>query len=86
MSSPSIPGSVYILKSLKDEGIYIGSSRNLINRIKQHHYGKVKSTKGRRPLKLIYQEHYSDYSNAIKREKYLKSGAGRDWLKNNNII
>ena len=70
----------------KDGGIYIGSTRNLENRIKQHTYGKVKSTKGRRPFQLIYHEKYNDYKVTYKREQYLKSGAGREWLRNKKII
>jgi len=74
----------YILVSHKDHGIYIGSTRNLIDRyFKKHLKGQVRSTKYRLPLELIYFEEYDSYSLAYKREKYLKTGAGRDWLKNN---
>ncbi len=72
---------IYVLKSAKDSGIYIGSTRNLPARLKAHQYGKVKSTKGRKPLELIYVEEFVTYSKARKREIYLKSGAGRDFLK-----
>ncbi len=47
---------VYILKSLKDGKNYAGYTKNLKLRFEQHQNGEVKSTKYRRPLKLIYFE------------------------------
>ncbi len=76
---------IYILRSQKDNGIYIGSTRNLIERFKLHSSGKVKSTKNRRPFLLIYFEEFDDYREAFKRESYLKTGTGRDWIKQNVI-
>ena len=46
-----------------------------------HEMGRVKTTKSRRPVKLIYKEELEDYKEARKRELYLKSGTGRDWLR-----
>ena len=74
---------VYILRSLKDNKLYIGSTRNLKKRINAHNYGKVRSTKSREPFKLIYCEKLEDYTKARKREKYLKTGSGRKWIKEN---
>ena len=65
---------VYILKSLKDQKIYTGYSSNLKRRISQHQLGLVKSTKNRRPVKLVYYEAFLDKKDAQNREKYLKSG------------
>lgn len=65
---------VYILKSLKDRKIYTGFSSDLKLRFEQHKDGLVKSTKNRRPLKLIYYEAYLSEDDARNREKYLKSG------------
>ena len=65
---------VYILKSLKDQQIYTGYSSNLKKRISQHQLGLVKSTKNRRPVKLVYYEAFLDKKDAQNREKYLKSG------------
>ncbi|MCS7229862.1 MAG: GIY-YIG nuclease family protein [Candidatus Kryptonium sp.] len=67
---------VYILKSLKDDNFYIGHTRDISKRLNQHNSGKVKATKGRRPLKLIYVEKFETRSEAFKREKFLKSPAG----------
>jgi len=71
----------YVLLSEKDGKYYIGFTDNLINRIKEHERGLVKSTQDRRPLKLVYYEACLSKEKAIKREKYFKTGFGRRFLK-----
>ena len=73
-------GFTYVLRCA-DERLYIGSTRDLQKRIEAHNKGKVKTTKNRRPVKLIHSEESLNYSEARKRELYLKSGTGRDWLR-----
>jgi len=68
---------VYILQSLKDNRTYVGFCRNIAKRIKEHNKGKVKATKNRRFLKIIYLEKAGNIEAAKKREKYWKSGGGR---------
>ena len=73
---------VYVLRSLKDQKLYIGSTRQtVLERLQRHNLGNVKSTKNRAPLLLLYQEYFDDYSDARIRELYLKSGSGREHLK-----
>ena len=72
---------VYILYSQKDEKLYIGFTSNLRNRYHNHTNGLVKSTKYRRPLKLIYYECYLSVDDAMRRETYLKGGKGHDEIK-----
>lgn len=72
---------VYILKSLKDNGIYIGMSRDPEDRLKQHNKGKTVSTKSRRPFVMLYKEEYNSADEARKREQYCKSGIGREQIK-----
>ena len=72
---------VYVLKSLKNGRLYIGYTKDLLMRLKQHNSGDTKSTKHIRPLELIYQESYSDKLLAINRERKLEGGQGRAWLK-----
>lgn len=72
---------VYVLHSEKDGLLYTGFTDDLRNRIKKHENGFVRSTKHRRPLKLIYYEAYLLESDAKRREKYLKSGNGKESLK-----
>jgi len=65
--------TVYILKSLKDDGYYIGVTNNISRRLKEHNSGLSRSTKARKPFTLIYEEKYENINNAYSREKYLKS-------------
>lgn len=62
--------------------LYTGYTNNLDNRKKLHDEGQVASTKNRRPLKLIYFEACLNKYDAIAREKYLKSGMGKRYIKN----
>ncbi len=71
----------YVLKSEKDSKLYIGFSKDLRKRIKEHNNGLVEATKERRPFKLIYYEACENKDKAIKREKYFKTGFGRRFLK-----
>ena len=73
---------VYVLLSEKDGHFYIGSTNNLKRRFKEHENGNVISTKERRPLLLIYYEAGISENDARRREKYLKSGMGRKYIKN----
>jgi len=63
---------VYILKSLKDQQTYIGSTTDLRRRIEEHNSGKVISTSPRLPLKLLYYEAYLSEKDARHREHNLK--------------
>jgi len=76
---------VYVLRSLKDNKRYIGFTDDLCDRINQHNSGKVPSTRNRRPLKLIYTEVYKTRKEAREREKFFKSGKGREYLKSQNL-
>jgi putative endonuclease len=72
---------VYALKSLVDNRIYVGFTSNLEKRLVEHNSGKTKSTKGYRPWVLLYSEEVVGRINARNREKYLKSGVGKEFLK-----
>ena len=68
-----------------DNGYYIGcTSVGLVQRLKKHNAGHVKSTKPRRPWKLIYWEEYYDKHEAFKRESFLKHPQG--YLEKRKII
>lgn len=73
--------SVYILKSIKDGGFYIGCTLNLEKRIAEHNRGKTMSLKNCRPLELVYVERYNNSSLAYKREKEIKSYEGGEAFK-----
>ncbi|MFH1656226.1 MAG: GIY-YIG nuclease family protein [Candidatus Nealsonbacteria bacterium] len=72
---------VYVLKSLKDNKLYIGHTNDLRKRFKEHNTGLVNATKSRKPLKLLYYEACNILEDAIKREKSFKTGFGRAYLK-----
>jgi putative endonuclease len=68
---------VYFLHSKKDNGYYIGcTSLPVERRLYKHNAGHVRSTKARRPFKIIYYEEYPNKLSAFKRERYLKCPAG----------
>jgi len=73
---------VYVLKSLKDNNMYTGYTSDLEARIKSHERGMVFSTKHRLPIQLIYFEGCLNQQDATRREKYLKSGNGKIYLRN----
>ena len=72
---------VYVLQSLKDKGLYIGMTNNIERRLYEHNLGYKNSTRARIPFRLIYTEEYPDRKLAREREKELKSGSGREFIK-----
>jgi len=72
---------VYILISQKDGMCYTGFTDDLDRRILEHNQGLQASTRNRIPLELIYFEGCVNKQDAISREKYLKSGWGKRYLK-----
>jgi putative endonuclease len=77
----NLPFCVYALRSVKDEGFYIGYSKDLKKRFSDHNCGNVSSTKSRRPLELIYCEFHKNKYDALHREKYFKTTSGKKTLK-----
>ncbi|WP_207496750.1 GIY-YIG nuclease family protein [Aridibaculum aurantiacum] len=73
---------VYVLLSEKDNLLYTGYTSDLRKRLELHNEGKVPSTQFRRPLRLIYFEGCIDQQDETRREKYLKSGNGKIYLRN----
>lgn len=79
---------VYILYSKNKNKYYTGSSRSndAGQRLIKHNNGQTRSTKAGRPWKIVYQEQMETYTEARKRELFLKSGQGRKWIKINVIL
>lgn len=72
---------VYVLEC-DDGSLYKGKTDNLERRINEHLNGYgAEHTKKHKPLRLVYLEAYETEKEALSREKYLKSGSGREWLK-----
>ena len=72
---------VYVLQSESDKGLYIGFSSDLRRRLAEHRQGLAFATSYRGPWRLIYYEAYLEEADALGRERYLKSGGGRRFLK-----
>jgi len=73
--------NVYVLKSLKNGKRYVGyTARSVQERFLEHNSGKSTFTRQNRPFMLIYSEEYQTKIEAMKREKFLKSGQGRKIL------
>lgn len=73
---------VYVLRSEKDGKLYTGSTNDLKRRFGLHQTGKVISTAARRPFELIYYEASLNETDCRKRERFLKSGPGKKYLRN----
>ena len=72
---------VYVLQSETTGRHYVGITADLRRRLQEHKTGQSRSTRGGGPWKLVYTEEYTDHSLAREREKSLKSGQGREYLK-----
>ena len=71
---------VYVLQCA-DDSLYVGLSRDVQRRLNEHAVGRGRWTRSRLPVKLVYQEVHPSRAEARNREKYLKSGWGKQWLK-----
>lgn len=74
---------VYVLENQTDRSWYVGFTVNLKERIVQHnrHTGGEYTKKKNGNWKLIYCEIYLDKKDAVRREKFLKGGSGKAFLK-----
>ena len=72
---------VYVIRSEKDGRFYVGMTKNVEQRLEQHNKGMTFSTKGYRPWKLFFFETFQTRVEARNREKYLKTGIGKEYIK-----
>ena len=73
---------VYLLENQNDKSWYIGANSDLKRRLEEHQFGRgERTTKTKYNWKLIYSEGYLNKDDAFGREKFLKSGSGRKYLK-----
>jgi len=73
---------VYVLLSRVDSQFYTGATADLKTRLKQHNEGMVSSTTKKRPLELTYYQACICQEDALGREKYLKTGMPKRYLRN----
>ena len=69
---------VYVLKSLKNGRFYTGSTDDLARRLEEHARGKTAYTRHAGPFALVHTEDCEDRLGARRRERYVKTGAGRE--------
>ncbi len=72
---------VYALKSQIRNYIYVGMTADIAKRFVRHNKGYERTTRPYKPFNLIYQEVFTTRVEARKREKYLKSGVGKEFLR-----
>ena len=72
---------VYAIRSVIKNYIYVGLTANTEKRISEHNDKKEKTTRSYAPFKTILIEEYDTRIKAREREKYLKSGAGKEYLR-----
>jgi putative endonuclease len=72
---------VYAIKSTAKNYIYVGMTENIERRLAEHNKGANQSTKAYKPFELIYTESFFDRPSARKKEVYLKSGIGKEFLR-----
>ena len=72
---------VYAIRSLHRNYVYVGLTNNIERRLKEHNSKENRSTKAYAPFVLFYKEEHLERSNARIREKWLKSGIGKDFLR-----
>ena len=70
----------YILKSLKDNGLYIGYTSDIIRRFNEHNSGISKATKHRKPFIILHVDEFITRSEAVRKERYYKTGKGREFI------
>ncbi|MBI2443635.1 MAG: GIY-YIG nuclease family protein [Candidatus Magasanikbacteria bacterium] len=75
--------TVYVLRSRKNGYRYVGQTDNMGRRLAEHNGGMTKSILFQIPFVIEYTEEYNSRIDAIRREKFLKSGKGREWLEKN---
>ncbi len=75
---------VYILRSLKNNKRYVGyTSKDVFIRLEEHNNGCNKWTRENGPFKIINAENYITKTEAIRRERILKTVKGRKWIDSN---
>jgi putative endonuclease len=76
----------YVLKSVNHDYYYKGHCHDLEKRLSQHNSGMTESLRPYIPFRMVYAESFELESEAIKREKYFKTSAGRRYLKKKIIL
>jgi putative endonuclease len=76
---------VYVLRSVDFGRFYVGLTDHVERRLEEHNRGKTRSTKFYAPWTLIFVEKFETRIQAREREKYLKGGSGKEYIKRNYL-
>ena len=71
---------VYVIQSELDKRLYKGHTADVEKRLREHNAGRTRSTRPYRPWTLVYKEEVETKEKAVEREKFLKSGIGREFI------
>ncbi len=71
---------VYILRSEQDGSYYTGSAENALIRLIRHNEGWSRSTKGKRPWRIVHTESYETKREALRREREIKRMKSREYI------
>lgn len=71
----------YAIESKIRNYIYVGLTNDIERRLAEHNNGENRSTKAYRPFSLIFEEAFETRIEARSKEKYLKTGIGKEFLK-----
>jgi putative endonuclease len=74
---------LYIIEDVITQRHYTGITNNIGRRLREHASKQSAGSRSLDDFKLIYKERFDDYKSARVREKYFKSGIGRQWIKDN---
>ncbi len=77
-----MPFFVYVIQSEVNGQLYKGLTSSVEKRLKEHNAGRSFSTKPYRPWRLVYVKEFDNRISAREYEKFLKTGVGREYLKN----
>ena len=72
--------TLYVLKSRQNGKRYVGITDDLTRRLREHRGGQTKAGQLLHDFCVLHTEELGDYATARARERYLKSGQGREWL------
>ena len=77
---------VYVVYSEKANRFYVGQTQNLEQRINQHNFRRKRYTSNKGDWKLLYFEEFETRGEAMKREKFFKTGKGREFWKSKLVV
>ena len=72
--------TVYVLQSGRTGWFYVGATGDLCRRRRDHNAGRTKSTRGKGPWQVVYEEHYGNRAEALRRERQIKGMKSREYV------